>query len=243
MFRTESGGLSFDAIHRVMVLCPAACDGSVLVVPDSSKGGGWGGGVGVGDGWGLGWGWGAKLGVFVCLFASFFLLVCSDYIGWFVCLCLCWLVLFFACFLAGCRAYLSVRLFVCLFVCLLFLVAADSFTTKGNTPSAPLEIVGPTALACVPFWLLSFVLVVVCLIAFMFNVIAQLLFCCVFVDVSAVAEPLGITISAEGFTEKGNTPFGPLESVGSTALTGGLHAFGIVARIEVRAFVAAFAAY
>ncbi|CAN0432086.1 unnamed protein product, partial [Laminaria digitata] len=35
--RTESGGLSFDAIHRVMELCPGACDGSVLVVPDSSK--------------------------------------------------------------------------------------------------------------------------------------------------------------------------------------------------------------
>eukprot|EP00903_Cladosiphon_okamuranus_P015961 g14743.t1 len=35
--RTESGGLSFDAIHRIMGLCPAACDGSVLVVPDSSK--------------------------------------------------------------------------------------------------------------------------------------------------------------------------------------------------------------
>ena len=38
LFRTESGGLSFDAIHRIMGLCPAACDGSVLVVPDSSKG-------------------------------------------------------------------------------------------------------------------------------------------------------------------------------------------------------------
>lgn len=36
--RTESGGLAFDAINRVMELCPGACDGSVLVVPDSSKG-------------------------------------------------------------------------------------------------------------------------------------------------------------------------------------------------------------
>lgn len=36
--RTESGGLSFDAIHRIMALCPAVNDGSVLVVPDSSKG-------------------------------------------------------------------------------------------------------------------------------------------------------------------------------------------------------------
>ncbi|CAN0287171.1 unnamed protein product, partial [Hapterophycus canaliculatus] len=35
--RTESGGLSFDAINRVLELCPGACDGSVLVVPDSSK--------------------------------------------------------------------------------------------------------------------------------------------------------------------------------------------------------------
>lgn len=38
VIRTESGGLSFDAIHRIMELCPSACDGSVLVVPDSSKG-------------------------------------------------------------------------------------------------------------------------------------------------------------------------------------------------------------
>ncbi|CAM9632423.1 unnamed protein product [Scytosiphon promiscuus] len=35
--RTESGGLSFDAINRILELCPDACDGSVLVVPDSSK--------------------------------------------------------------------------------------------------------------------------------------------------------------------------------------------------------------
>ncbi|CAM9213147.1 unnamed protein product [Ectocarpus sp. 12 AP-2014] len=35
--RTESGGLSFDAIHRIMELCPGVSDGSVLVVPDSSK--------------------------------------------------------------------------------------------------------------------------------------------------------------------------------------------------------------
>ena len=179
----------------------------------------------------------------VCLFVCFFFFVGLFGLYWLVCLLVFVLVGFVFCMFLGWLPCLFVRLFVCLFVCLLFLVAADSFTTKGNTPSAPLEIVGPTALACVPFWLLSFVLVVVCLIAFMFNVIAQLLFCCVFVDVSAVAEPLGITISAEGFTEKGNTPFGPLESVGSTALTGGLHAFGIVARIEVRAFVAAFAAY
>ncbi|CAN0362869.1 unnamed protein product, partial [Ectocarpus sp. 8 AP-2014] len=40
--RTESGGLSFDAIHRIMELCPGVSDGSVLVVPDSSKGRGFG---------------------------------------------------------------------------------------------------------------------------------------------------------------------------------------------------------
>lgn len=49
-----------------------------------------------------------------------------------------------------------------------------------------------------------------------------------------LAEPLGINITAESFTEKGDTPFGPLERSGVPELLDGLHTFGIRARVEVR---------
>lgn len=49
------------------------------------------------------------------------------------------------------------------------------------------------------------------------------------------AEPLGINITAGSFTQKGDTPFGPLvDRVGVPELLDGLHVFGICAHIEVR---------
>lgn len=48
-----------------------------------------------------------------------------------------------------------------------------------------------------------------------------------------LAEPLGINITAESFTEKGDTPFGPLERSGVPELLDGLHTFGICAHVEV----------
>lgn len=50
---------------------------------------------------------------------------------------------------------------------------------------------------------------------------------------SLSAEPLGITIAAEGFTQTGDTPFGPLERFDIPELREGLHAFGICAHVEV----------
>lgn len=49
-----------------------------------------------------------------------------------------------------------------------------------------------------------------------------------------VAEPLGINIVAGGITQRGDTPFGPLDRVDAPELRDGLHAFGICAHVEVR---------
>lgn len=47
------------------------------------------------------------------------------------------------------------------------------------------------------------------------------------------AEPLEITITAEGFTQAGETPFGAPGQFPD--LLGGVHSFGLCARVEVRA--------
>ena len=81
-------------------------------------------------------------------------------------------------------------------------------------------------------------IVFACLLVILFVMLVYVVYlACLFVVIFSffvAAEPLGITVSAEAFTEKGNTSFGFLESVGSSVLEGGLHAFGICARIEVR---------
>lgn len=53
-----------------------------------------------------------------------------------------------------------------------------------------------------------------------------------FISLFLSAEPLCITITCEGFTETGDTPFGPLRRF--PELQEGVHAFGICARVEVR---------
>ena len=52
-----------------------------------------------------------------------------------------------------------------------------------------------------------------------------------------VAEPLGINITAESFTQEGGNRFGPVERSGIPELLGGLHVFGICAHVEVGTLV------
>lgn len=96
------------------------------------------------------------------------------------------------------------------FLCLLFFCCCCPFTAL-------------CLLACLLYCLLCWYTLFIWLVYFV-----------VIFSFFVAAEPLGITVSAEAFTEKGNTSFGFLESVGSSVLEGGLHAFGICARIEVR---------